>query len=148
MIEQMNKTGQKFHQSDNIDVREAVAKKQDEIDRLSNILEKESMQLGDSQKALADLKEENEVLKEQLQKAKDDLSSSKLEITDLRSQIDKMKDTIDDKQMTLEQQSHKIRVFGEQNKVLMETQESNVQKLNDLYNNNILLPKIGGSSVD
>ena len=63
-MEKMNKKNQKFDETDNIDVREAVAQKQDEIDKLSNDLESETKRLVDSQKTQSELLEENEMLKE------------------------------------------------------------------------------------
>jgi len=94
---------------------EQLQDKQDEIERLQDLLEKEENQLSETQKVLADLKEAYTIAEERTQNAIADREKFQDKNREYIHKMQNMKDQLDDKDEVIEGHEAKLSLLKDEN---------------------------------
>ena len=127
-------------------IAEELQVKQEEIERLTDLLAKEKEKLLYAQKQVADLNESVKLAEERTNQAIEEREKYNERSKEAHLKVQALREECEDKQILIDELESKQNLVKDQMKIHKEANDMLQKKIDQLYNNNILIPKEGKDS--
>ena len=127
-------------------IAEELQVKQEEIERLTELLAKEREKLIHAQKQVADLNESVKLAEERTAQAIEEREKYNERSKEAHLKVQALREECEDKQILIDELESKQNLVKDQMKIHKEANDMLQKKIDQLYNNNILIPKEGKDS--
>ena len=127
-------------------IAEELQVKQEEIERLTDLLAKEKEKLLYAQKQVADLNESVKLAEERTNQAIEEREKYNERSKEAHLKVQALREECEDKQILIDELESKQTLVKDQMKIHKEANDMLQKKIDQLYNNNILIPKEGKDS--
>ena len=118
-----------------------LQEKIDKIDILESQLEKEKNSLSETQKQVADIKEELQIIEQRYQMIVQEKANALKSLKETQQELLNQKETLGELRDKNEQLIEQVKIGQTENNYLKKNYERQVNKLKQVQENNILIPK-------
>lgn len=135
-------TPAKFDEGEQIQLEELQIK-QEEIERLTELLAKEKEKLNQTQKQVADLNESVKLAEERTMQAIEEREKYNERAKEAVMKANVLREECEDKQILIDELESKQNLVKDQMKIQKEASDMLQKKIDQIYKHNILIPKEG-----
>ena len=131
----------KLKHEDSTPSSEQLEAKQDEIEMLQDMLVKEKANLSEALRECATFKEELKIAQETTQKAIEEKKNFAEKHKTIIHKVEELQDKLRDKELIVDEYDAKMNQMRDEIKILKEGNDMFQSKVDNIYKNNILIPK-------